>query len=63
MKDWLKKGEWVQTYTARGSPRTGYDALRWRSNRVRLEEWICGVVILLSVILGFWGWLIWETSK
>jgi len=52
MKEWLEKGEWIQTYTLRGSPRSGPGSRRWRTNKDRIEEYAAGVLIALLVLSG-----------
>lgn len=55
----MTKGEWVRCYTHRGSPRSGINAYRWRTNREKWEELVFGVLFLLAALIigGVFIWI------
>jgi hypothetical protein len=55
MKDKEHKGEWVQDYTQRGSPKQGHSKFKWRSEKQRKEEIAAKVFIVIIMVLGVIG--------
>lgn len=47
------------TYTRRGSPRLPPNDRAWKTNRERLEEWACGVLLIAAPVVGFFVYAHW----
>lgn len=61
---WLNNGQWVHTYTPRGSQKTGPDAMLWRSNRAWIYECATMLLVVFWIAAGiiFPCFLIWMES-
>ena len=51
LSDISPRGEWVQDYTRRGSPRQGARHYRWRSYEEKMEERLAGVGFIAGMLM------------